>query len=83
MSQSGGGHGLTAKRKMSETSSFVDPVFLARFGLTRFNAIDYFLHPLNPFRTKAKSSNEVLNMQVCRQSDVLMCWRRMCRVESN
>lgn len=48
---------------MSETSSFVDPVFLARFGLTRFNAIDYFLHPLNPFRTKAKSSNEVLNMQ--------------------
>ncbi|EJK59316.1 hypothetical protein THAOC_20481 [Thalassiosira oceanica] len=55
---------------MSETSSFVDPVFLARFGLTRFNAIDYFLHPLNPFRTKAKSSNEVLNMQVYRQSDV-------------
>ena len=48
---------------MSQTSSFVDPVFLARFGLNRANAIDYFLHPLNPFRTKAKTSNEVLNMQ--------------------
>jgi hypothetical protein len=48
---------------MSETASFVDPVFLARFGLTRINAIDYFLHPLNPFRTKAKTSNEVLAMQ--------------------
>ncbi|KAL3796973.1 hypothetical protein HJC23_000726 [Cyclotella cryptica] len=48
---------------MSETSSFVDPVFLARFGLHRANAIDYFLHPLNPFRTKSKTSNEVLNMQ--------------------
>ena len=49
---------------MSETASFVDPVFLARFGLTRINAIDYFLHPLNPFRTKAKTtSNEVLGMQ--------------------
>ena len=48
---------------MSETASFVDPVFLARFGLARTNAIDYFLHPLNPFRTKAKTSNEVLSMQ--------------------
>ena len=48
---------------MSETAAFVDPVFLARFGLTRANAIDYFLHPLNPFRTKAKTSNEVLGMQ--------------------
>ena len=48
---------------MSETASFVDPVFLARFGLARWNAIDYFLHPLNPFRTKAKTSNEVLSMQ--------------------
>ena len=48
---------------MSETASFVDPVFLARFGLTRINAVDYFLHPLNPFRTSAKTSNEVLNMQ--------------------
>ncbi|KAL7547376.1 hypothetical protein ACHAWF_010687 [Thalassiosira exigua] len=48
---------------MSETASFVDPVFLARFGLTRINAIDYFLHPLNPFRTKSKTSNEVLSMQ--------------------
>mmetsp|Transcript_11417 Transcript_11417/g.16867 ORF Transcript_11417/g.16867 Transcript_11417/m.16867 type:complete len:250 (-) Transcript_11417:115-864(-) len=48
---------------MSESASFVDPAFLARFGLTRINAIDYFLHPLNPFRTKAKTSNEVLGMQ--------------------
>ena len=48
---------------MSETASFVDPVFLARFGLHRTNAIDYFLHPLNPFKTKAKTSNEVLSMQ--------------------
>ena len=48
---------------MSESASFVDPAFLARFGLTRINTIDYFLHPLNPFRTKAKTSNEVLSMQ--------------------
>jgi hypothetical protein len=48
---------------MSETASFVDPVFLARFGLARVNVLDYFLHPLNPFRTKANTSNEVLAMQ--------------------
>ena len=48
---------------MSETASFVDPVFLARFGLSRVNLIDYFLHPLNPFRTPNNTSNEVLNMQ--------------------
>ncbi|GKY92615.1 hypothetical protein MPSEU_000231600 [Mayamaea pseudoterrestris] len=48
---------------MSDTASFVDPVFLARFGLSRVNAIDYFLHPLNPFRTSANTSNEVLAMQ--------------------
>ena len=48
---------------MSETASFVDPVFLARFGLSRVNVLDYFLHPLNPFRTQANTSNEVLNMQ--------------------
>lgn len=48
---------------MSETASFVDPVFLARFGLSRMNVLDYFLHPLNPFRTKLNTSNEVLAMQ--------------------
>jgi MED6 mediator sub complex component len=48
---------------MSETASFVDPVFLARFGLGRVNVLDYFLHPLNPFRTTANTSNEVLAMQ--------------------
>lgn len=48
---------------MSETDSFVDPVFLARFGLSRCNAVDYFLHPLNPFRTKTNTSNESLGMQ--------------------
>ena len=48
---------------MSETASFVDPVFLARFGLSRMNLLDYFLHPLNPFRTSANTSNEVLAMQ--------------------
>lgn len=48
---------------MSETASFVDPVFLARFGLNRINVLDYFLHPLNPFRTTANTSNEVLAMQ--------------------
>jgi len=58
---------------MSETASFVDPVFLARFGLTRINAIDYFLHPLNPFRTKAKTSNEVLSMQGM-NIGTLMAW---------
>lgn len=54
---------------MADTSlSFVDPVFLAHFGLSRTNAIDYFFsHPLNPFRAKGTSSttssNEVLVMQ--------------------
>uniref|UniRef100_A0A7R9ZQ52 Mediator of RNA polymerase II transcription subunit 6 n=1 Tax=Craspedostauros australis TaxID=1486917 RepID=A0A7R9ZQ52_9STRA len=48
---------------MSDTASFVDPVFLARFGLSRVNVLDYFLHPLNPFRTKVNTSNEVLGMQ--------------------
>lgn len=50
---------------MSDTSlSFIDPVFLARFGLSRINALDYFLHPLNPFRSKTQqSSNEILSMQ--------------------
>ena len=48
---------------MSETASFVDPVFLARFGLARSNVLDYFLHPLNPFRTTVNTSNEVLMMQ--------------------
>lgn len=48
---------------MSDTASFVDPVFLARFGLFRANVLSYFLHPLNPFRTKANTSNEVLSMQ--------------------
>lgn len=48
---------------MSETASFVDPVFLARFGLSRANVLDYFLHPLNPFRTEVNTSNEVLAMQ--------------------
>ncbi|CAB9526752.1 of RNA polymerase II transcription subunit 6 [Seminavis robusta] len=48
---------------MSETDSFVDPVFLARFGLSRWNVVEYFLHPLNPFRTKVNTSNEVLSMQ--------------------
>ena len=48
---------------MSETTSFTDPVFLARFGLFRATVIDYFLHPLNPFRTAANTSNEVLAMQ--------------------
>ena len=48
---------------MSDTASFVDPVFLARFGLARSNVLDYFLHPLNPFRTTTNTSNEVLAMQ--------------------
>lgn len=48
---------------MSETASFVDPVFLARFGLSRMNVLDYFLHPLNPFRSNVNTSNEVLAMQ--------------------
>ena len=48
---------------MSETASFVDPVFLAHFGLSRQNVLEYFLHPLNPFRTSVHTSNEVLGMQ--------------------
>jgi MED6 mediator sub complex component len=48
---------------MSETASFIDPVFLARFGLSRANVLDYFLLPLNPFRTPSNTSNEILSMQ--------------------
>lgn len=48
---------------MSETASFVDPVYLARFGLFRANVLNYFLHPLNPFRTQVNTSNEYLEMQ--------------------
>ena len=48
---------------MSLTSKYVDREFLARFGLARSNCLEYFLHPLNQFRTKAKTSNEVLGMQ--------------------
>ena len=47
----------------SETASFTDPQFLANFGLNRVNAIEYFLHPLNPFRTKTNTCNEILAMQ--------------------
>lgn len=50
---------------MTETASFVDPVFLARFGLSRANVLEYFLHPLNPFRsTSGKTiTNEHLASQ--------------------
>jgi len=50
---------------MSETSqSFTDPVFLARFGLNCINVLEYFLHPLNPFRSKDPNiSNEALASQ--------------------
>lgn len=47
----------------SETASFTDPQFLATFGVSRINALEYFLHPLNPFRTKSQTINEVLAMQ--------------------
>jgi hypothetical protein len=48
---------------MSETTSFVDPVFLARFGLSRANVLDYFLHPLSVFKSQGQVSNEILAMQ--------------------
>ena len=44
----------------SETASFTDPVFLATYGLNRITVLDYFLHPLNPFRIKTKSCNDLL-----------------------
>ena len=47
----------------SETASFTDPQFLAQYGLNRVNALEYFLHQLNPFRTKAVTCNEELHMQ--------------------
>eukprot|EP00979_Chaetoceros_neogracilis_P016013 scaffold6860_cov297-Chaetoceros_neogracile.AAC.11 len=47
----------------SETASFTDPVFLATYGLNRGLILDYFLHPLNPFRIKHKSSNDILVSQ--------------------
>ncbi len=48
---------------MAATESFTDQVFLANWGLSRITVLDYFLHPLNPFKTKAKSCNEILAMQ--------------------
>jgi len=48
---------------MSETASFVDPVWLAKWGCVRSNAIEYFLHPLNPFRPKDPVSNEIIHQQ--------------------
>eukprot|EP00957_Ditylum_brightwellii_P172010 13095493-Ditylum_brightwellii.AAC.1 len=48
---------------MSENASFVDPVYLNQFGLSRTNVLNYFLHPLNPFKTKEKTSNDILLMQ--------------------
>mmetsp|Transcript_42824 Transcript_42824/g.103396 ORF Transcript_42824/g.103396 Transcript_42824/m.103396 type:complete len:366 (+) Transcript_42824:109-1206(+) len=48
---------------MADYITFTDPVFLARFGLSRSNALDYFLLPLNPFRTPNNTSNETLSMQ--------------------
>ena len=50
---------------MSLTESFVDARFLAQFGLSRVNALDYFFHPLNPFIKKAIEpiTNQLLSMQ--------------------
>lgn len=45
------------------TTSFTDPVYLARFGLSRVNALEYFLLPLNPFLAPSLSSNQVLSNQ--------------------
>ncbi len=47
----------------SDTASFTDPQFLATYGLSRLNALEYFLHPLNPFRSKNQTCNEILAMQ--------------------
>lgn len=48
---------------VSDTAAFTDPIFLASFGLSRITVLDYFMHPLNPFKTKVKTCNEVLAMQ--------------------
>lgn len=47
----------------SDTASFTDPIFLATYGLNRITVLDYFLHPLNPFRTKSKCCNDILISQ--------------------
>lgn len=44
----------------SETAAFTDPVFLQNHGLTRITVLDYFLHTLNPFKSKKITSNEIL-----------------------
>jgi hypothetical protein len=50
---------------MSLTESFVDARFLAQFGLSRVNVLDYFMHPLNPFlfKTEEQITNQLLSMQ--------------------
>jgi len=44
----------------SETAAFTDPVFLKNYGLSRITVLDYFLHQLNPFKSKNETSNEIL-----------------------
>ena len=48
---------------LSETTAFTDPVFLRNFGLSRVTVLDYFLHPLNPFKSKNETCNEKLARQ--------------------
>jgi len=46
----------------SATAAFTDPVglLLLQGGLSRITAIEYFLHPLNPFKSKNETTNEKL-----------------------
>eukprot|EP01083_Nonionella_stella_P122078 367059_1 len=49
---------------MAATESFTDQVFLANWGLSRITVLDFFCHPLNPFKVKeGNSCNEILAMQ--------------------
>ena len=45
---------------MSFVGAFTDPVYLANYGINRATVLEYFLHLLNPFRTKAKLCNDLL-----------------------
>ncbi|GMI60692.1 hypothetical protein ScalyP_jg6344 [Parmales sp. scaly parma] len=45
---------------MSCSLCWIDTVYLATYGLSKETAVQYFLHPSNPFRTKNTTTNDRL-----------------------
>jgi len=47
-------------QEMSCSLCWIDTVYLATYGLSKETAVQYFLHPSNPFRTKNTTTNDRL-----------------------